>query len=182
MNVEHFKNTNRKKKLFVNNCFLCPTVHSWSYNYMLWSICVPYIDLPGIFTVCHQQWSARITRRLAACVLEKRTEVVVGAKVKQYIHYTFCEPVKCQLHFEFILSGLQWQGMLLLLPNICPKCELHRVLQSNQLFTPDTFTDIRAADTDILRDVWQIKEASAKTSRRREMERWNWGQKKEGEW
>jgi len=48
-----------------------------------------------------------------------------------------------------------------------------QVLQSNQFFTPDTFTDIRAADTDRQRDVWQIKETSAKILRRRVEERCN---------
>jgi len=48
-----------------------------------------------------------------------------------------------------------------------------QVLQSNQFFTPDTFTDIRAADTDRQRDVWQIKETSAKILKRRVEERCN---------
>lgn len=100
---------------------------------------------------------------------------------------TFCESVKCQLHFEFILSGLEWQDMLLLLSRILSNVWITQSkcfkAITGALFTPDTFTDIRAADTDRQRDVWQIKETSAKSSSKRGEDRRRdgiWGQRKRG--
>lgn len=121
------------KILFINNHFLCPRVHSWSYNYMLWSICVPYIDLPGIFTVGHEQWSARRT----LCAWEEDWSCVGSETIHTLFLLWTC---KMSAAFWVHSQWLSGKVCCYFCPTSCPKCELHRVLQSHQLFTPDTFT------------------------------------------
>lgn len=165
---------------FGNNCFPCPTIHSWSYNYMLWSICVPYIDLPGIFTVCHEQWSARKTQleSLAAFVLERRSEVVVGAKATQYFLWICKISVRCILSsFSMALSD---KVCCYFCPTSCPKCELHS--QSTSKRSTLYFRHLHRHQGS---RYWQTERCLADKrilSQDFKEERWNWSQKKEGKW